>query len=47
MEFASFEEIATYVNGTTIATNALLQRKLPAVALITTQGFRDMLIMRR
>ena len=46
-ELTNYEEIATYVNGTTIATNALLQRKLPTVALITTKGFRDMLMMRR
>jgi N-methylhydantoinase A len=30
-------------HGTTVATNALLQRRGAAVALITTQGFRDLL----
>ena len=46
-ELPSYEQITTYVNGTTIATNAVLQRKLPTVALLTTKGFRDMLMMRR
>jgi N-methylhydantoinase A len=40
-------EIITYVNGTTIATNTLLQRQLPPIALITTLGFRDALLIRR
>lgn len=36
-------EIATFVHGTTIATNALIERKYPEPALITTAGFRDVL----
>lgn len=36
-------EIGTIVHGTTIATNALLERKFPEPALITTNGFRDVL----
>lgn len=36
-----FEAIRAFVHGTTIATNALLERKGARTALITTQGFRD------
>jgi N-methylhydantoinase A len=35
------------VHGTTVATNALVQRKLPRTAMITTKGFRDIIEMRR
>lgn len=35
------------VHGTTVATNALLERKLARVALVTTQGFRDVLAIGR
>ena len=34
-------EIATFAHGTTVATNALLERKGSRTALITTDGFRD------
>lgn len=40
-------KIGMYVNGTTVATNALLQHKFPRLGLITTRGFRDVLIIRR
>lgn len=36
-------EIRAIMHGTTIATNAVLQRKLPKGALITTHGFTDVL----
>ena len=36
-------EISTVVHGTTIATNALIERRYPEPALVTTQGFRDVL----
>ncbi|MFE7416254.1 hydantoinase/oxoprolinase family protein [Rhodococcus sp. NPDC057529] len=36
-------EISTFIHGTTIATNALIERKYPEPALITTTGFRDVL----
>ena len=39
--------IVRFVHGTTIATNALLERKGANVALITTLGFRDNLSIRR
>lgn len=37
------DAIAAFVHGTTIATNALLERKGAKTALVTTQGFRDVL----
>jgi N-methylhydantoinase A len=37
------EAISRFAHGTTVATNALLQRKGAPVALITTEGFRDLL----
>ena len=36
-----------FVHGTTIALNALLERKTPPVGLITTAGFRDVLEIMR
>ena len=36
-------EIRAFVHGTTIATNALLEKKGAKTALVTTQGFRDTL----
>ncbi|MBL0933291.1 MAG: hydantoinase/oxoprolinase family protein [Rhizobiaceae bacterium] len=37
------EDIARFAHGTTVATNALLQRKGPKTGLVTTRGFRDLL----
>jgi N-methylhydantoinase A len=39
--------LAAVVHGTTVGTNALLERKGGRVGLITTRGFRDVLEMRR
>ncbi len=39
--------IATVVHGTTVGTNALLERKGARSGVITTAGFRDVLEMRR
>ena len=36
-------EISSVIHGTTIATNALIERRYPEPALVTTQGFRDVL----
>ncbi len=36
-------QIGRLLHGSTIATNAVLERKLPAGALITTRGFEDVL----
>jgi len=41
------KKINLIVNGTTVGTNAILERKIPEIALITTKGFRDVLLMRR
>jgi N-methylhydantoinase A len=39
----TFGDISALMHGTTIATNAVLQRRLPKGALITTAGFEDVL----
>ncbi len=39
----AFGQVAGFVHGTTIATNALLERKGARTALVTTCGFRDVL----
>ena len=44
---ADFGEIRTVVHGTTVGTNALLERKGARTGIITTEGFRDVLEMRR
>ena len=36
-------DVSMLVHGTTIVTNAVLERKLPPTALLTTEGFRDVL----
>ena len=38
-------DVALVVHGTTLATNAIIERKGAATALITTEGFRDVLAM--
>jgi len=39
-------EIGQVIHGTTLATNALIERRGAKTALITTQGFRDVIEMR-
>ena len=39
-------EIDTIIHGTTIAANALIERKGAKTASVTTKGFRDVLEMR-
>ena len=39
-------EIAQIIHGTTLATNALIERRGAKTALITTDGFRDVIEMR-
>lgn len=41
------EDIKLFSHGTTVGTNALIERKLPKTALITTKGFRDVPEIRR
>jgi len=43
----SGKEIKMFSHGTTVGTNALIERKLPKTALITTKGFRDVPEIRR
>ncbi|MEM9146205.1 MAG: hydantoinase/oxoprolinase family protein [Pseudomonadota bacterium] len=42
-----FAAIGAVVHGTTVGTNALLERKGARTGIITTKGFRDVLEMRR
>jgi N-methylhydantoinase A len=41
------EEVALFCHGTTVATNALITRRLPAAAMVTSRGFRDVIEIRR
>jgi N-methylhydantoinase A len=41
------DDISYFVHGTTVATNALIERKGAEVALLTTDGFRDILRIQR
>ena len=43
----SIAELADFVVGTTLASNALLERKGARAVLITTEGFRDVLLIGR
>jgi N-methylhydantoinase A len=45
--FGPIEDFGAIVHGTTVGTNALLERKGAKLGLITTRGFRDVLEMRR
>ncbi len=45
--FGDVSALGSVVHGTTVGTNALLERKGARVGLITTAGFRDVLEMRR
>ena len=46
-ELADGEPLGAVVHGTTVATNAILERRGARVALVTTEGFRDVLELRR
>ncbi|QTL02674.1 hydantoinase/oxoprolinase family protein [Aquabacter sp. L1I39] len=39
----SLDEVQYLLHGTTIATNAVLERKLPLGAVVTTEGFEDVM----
>ncbi|KKB39631.1 hydantoinase/oxoprolinase family protein [Bacillus thermotolerans] len=41
------DQITMFSHGTTVGTNALIERKLPKAALVTTKGFRDVTEIRR
>lgn len=40
-------EVALFSHGTTVATNALITRRLPRTAMVCTKGFRDVIEIRR
>ncbi|QYB00116.1 hydantoinase/oxoprolinase family protein (plasmid) [Rhodococcus sp. USK10] len=40
-------DVALFSHGTTVATNALITRRLPRAVMITTKGFRDIIEIRR
>jgi N-methylhydantoinase A len=40
-------EVVLFSHGTTVATNALITRRLPPAAMVTTRGFRDIIEIRR
>ena len=44
---AALADVGAIVHGTTVTTNALLERKLSRCGLITTRGFRDVLELGR
>ena len=46
-QVSDLSDIAVVVHGTTAGTNALLERKGARIGVITTQGLRDVLEMRR
>jgi N-methylhydantoinase A len=39
------QDVGLFIHGTTLATNALIERKGARTALLTTEGFRDVLAM--
>jgi N-methylhydantoinase A len=43
----SFEQVSSVIHATTVATNAILERKGARTAFITTAGFRDILLIGR
>ncbi|MCA0316456.1 MAG: hydantoinase/oxoprolinase family protein [Proteobacteria bacterium] len=45
--FGALSALGSIVHGTTVGTNALLERKGAVIGVITTAGFRDVLEMRR
>src|SRR6476661_4360462 len=40
-------DVVVFTHGTTVATNALITRKLPPAAMVTTRNFRDVIEIRR
>ncbi|MEZ5098511.1 MAG: hydantoinase/oxoprolinase family protein [Thermoleophilia bacterium] len=41
------KDVALFSHGTTVATNALITRRLAPAAMVTTKGFRDVIEIRR
>lgn len=46
-EISGGDVVTEVVHGTTVATNAVLERKVARVALVTTKGFEDVLVIGR
>ncbi len=46
-QFGPLAALGSIIHGTTVGTNALLERKGAKIGIITTRGFRDALEMRR
>lgn len=40
-------DVTLFSHGTTVATNALITRRFPPAAMVTTRGSRDVLEIRR
>ena len=40
------KDVVLFSHGTTVATNALITRKFPPAAMVTTKGFRDVIEIR-
>ena len=47
MEHIAARDVSRIIHGTTLVTNALIERKGTSTALLATQGFRDSVEMRR
>ena len=43
----NLKDVTLFSHGTTVATNALITRRLPPAAMICTRGFRDVIEIRR
>src|SRR5262245_35858981 len=43
----ALSEVGDLVHGSTVATNAILERKGAAIAVLVTRGFRDVLLLQR
>src|SRR4051794_18309206 len=43
----SLNDVGLFSHGTTVATNALIQRSFARAAMVTTKGFRDVIEIRR
>ena len=41
------KNVTLFSHGTTVATNALITRRLPPAAMVCTRGFRDVIEIRR
>jgi N-methylhydantoinase A len=43
----AWDDVDVLVHGTTVVTNAIVEERLPAVALVTTEGFADVIAIGR